>query len=135
QPLENRGPGGRLEIQGQAPLAPIDRHEVARLATDERRPLARVVALAGLLDLDHVGSHVAEHHRGERTGPDAREVQHADAAQRLRRAGTSCRHWEGPLPFQTRLARLRVIALTRSPAWPVRRQNRRARSRAPRWEK
>jgi hypothetical protein len=37
--------------------------------------------------------------------------------------------------FHTRLARLRAIALTRSPAWPVRRQNSRARSIAPRWEK
>jgi len=37
--------------------------------------------------------------------------------------------------FQTRLARLRAIALTRSPARPVRRQNSRARSIAPRWEK
>jgi hypothetical protein len=37
--------------------------------------------------------------------------------------------------FHTRLARLRTIALTRSPAWPVRRQNSRARSIAPRWEK
>ena len=37
--------------------------------------------------------------------------------------------------FHTRLARLRAIALTRSPARPVRRQNRRARSIAFRWEK
>jgi hypothetical protein len=37
--------------------------------------------------------------------------------------------------FHTRLARLRAIALTRSPARPVRRQNSRARSTAPRWEK
>ena len=37
--------------------------------------------------------------------------------------------------FHTRLARLRAIALTRSPAWPVRRQNSRARSIAPRWAK
>jgi len=37
--------------------------------------------------------------------------------------------------LHTRLARLRAIALTRSPAWPVRRQNSRARSIAPRWEK
>jgi len=37
--------------------------------------------------------------------------------------------------FHTRLARLRAMALTRSPARPVRRQNSRARSIAPRWEK
>jgi hypothetical protein len=37
--------------------------------------------------------------------------------------------------FQTRLTRLRAMAFTRSPARPVRRQNRRARSIAPRWEK
>jgi hypothetical protein len=37
--------------------------------------------------------------------------------------------------LKTRLARLRAIALTRSPARPVRRQNSRARSSAPRWEK
>ena len=37
--------------------------------------------------------------------------------------------------FHTRLARLRAMAFTRSPARPVRRQNRRARSIAPRCEK
>jgi hypothetical protein len=37
--------------------------------------------------------------------------------------------------LKTRLARLRAIAFTRSPAWPARRQNRRARSRVPRLEK
>lgn len=37
--------------------------------------------------------------------------------------------------FHTRFARLRAMALTRSPARPARRQNSRARSIAPRWEK
>ncbi len=71
-----------LEIQGDALLAPVHRHEVGRLAADERRPAARVVALAGLLDLDHLGAHVAEHHRAEGTRQDAGEVEHTNAGQR-----------------------------------------------------
>jgi len=38
----------------------------------ERRPRARV--LAGAIDAKHLGAHVREHHPGERTGPDARDL-------------------------------------------------------------
>ena len=79
---EDLAPLRRLEVQGDALLAPVHRHEVRRLAPDERRPAARVIALAGLLDLDHLGAHVAEHHRAEGAREDAGEVEHANASQR-----------------------------------------------------
>ena len=72
---------GRLEVQGDALLVAVDRHEVRRLALDERRPAARVVALAGLLDLDDLGAHVTEHHGAEGTGEDAGEVENADTGE------------------------------------------------------
>jgi hypothetical protein len=46
-----------------------------------RTPFARVVALAGPLDLDDVGAQVAEHLRGGRTGEDAGQVENFDAGQ------------------------------------------------------
>src|SRR5436309_13900698 len=49
----------------------------SRLAAGEGRPAPRVVALPGLFDLDDLGTHVAQHHRAERPGEDAREVQDA----------------------------------------------------------
>src|SRR5207237_8683134 len=39
---------GRFQIEREALLVAIDRQEVRRFAADERRPRARVVALAGL---------------------------------------------------------------------------------------
>ena len=45
-------------------------------AVDERPPAARVVAVLRLFDLQHVGAHVAEHHRAERPGDDPREIDH-----------------------------------------------------------
>jgi len=59
-------------------------HEVIRRFTGRKRrpPAARVVTRAGRFDLDHIGAHVAEHHRAQRTGQNARQVKHAHAGQR-----------------------------------------------------
>jgi len=46
------------------------------------RPRARVVATAGTLDLDHVGAHVAERLRAERTGDVLRQVDDDDSVER-----------------------------------------------------
>src|SRR5207249_11833137 len=73
---------GRLEVQRHALLVPVDGHEVGRLTADERWPTAGVVALTRLLDLDHLGAHVAERHRAEGTGENPGEVEHANSGQR-----------------------------------------------------
>jgi hypothetical protein len=77
QALEQLAALGSLQIHRDALLAAVDRHEVRRFAAQERRPRARVVALARLLDLDDLGAHVTEDHRAERPGQHPREIQHA----------------------------------------------------------
>ena len=43
---------------------------------------ARVVAGARRLDLDHVGAHVAQHHRAQRPRQYARQIEHAQPVER-----------------------------------------------------
>src|SRR2546427_813727 len=74
-------------IEGEAPLVAVEGEKRRRLiAPPRRRPRARVVAAPGPLDLDHVGPHVAEHLRAERTGDVLREVGDDDAFERERHA-------------------------------------------------
>ncbi len=122
---------GVLEVEGDALLVAIDRHEVGGFAAHERRPASGVVPLAGFLDLDDLGTHVPEHHRAERPGQHASEIEHANARQGAARKGSAYQPSARDFPFQARLAQLRAMALTRSPARPARRQKRRARSSAP----
>ena len=63
---------------------------------DERRPSARVVAVLRLFDLQHLGAHVAEHHRAERTGHHARQVDHAKAVEGSHMAQQSTSHTSRP---------------------------------------
>src|SRR5262249_37842618 len=70
-----------FHVEGEALLAPVHGHEVGRLATDERRPPARVVALGRLLDLDDLGPHVTEEHGAEWAGEDPREVDDTHAGE------------------------------------------------------
>src|SRR5262249_41130994 len=77
-----------LEVEGQAALVAVHGHEVGRFTAKEGRPAASVVAPSGLLQLDHVGAHVAQHHGAERPGQDAGEVENTDAGQ----GGLSARH-------------------------------------------
>ena len=46
--------------------------------------VARVVAGAGVLDLDDVGAEVGEVERADRAGQEPRQVEHADARERGR---------------------------------------------------
>ena len=56
-----------LQIERQALLVAVDAEEIRTLLTDKRRsPPARVVAAAGLLDLDDPRAHVGEQHRAVR---------------------------------------------------------------------
>ena len=45
-------------------------------------PLAQRVGLAGRLDLDHLGAHVAEQPAGERAGEQRPELDHPHARER-----------------------------------------------------
>ena len=80
---------GLRDVERDRPLVAVDGEVVgafagvlAVAALDERRaPFARVVALAGPLDLDDVGAQIAEHLRGGRAGQDAGQVENADAGQ------------------------------------------------------
>src|SRR3989442_1356627 len=72
-----------LEVEGQALLVAVQRHEQRALAAPVGRgPRARVVAAAGTLDLDHVGAHIAERLRAERTGDVLRQVDDDDSVER-----------------------------------------------------
>ena len=58
-----------------------------------RAPVARLVAAAGMLDLDDVGAERAEDLGGRRPGERARQVEHADAGERGGRpSAASSRH-------------------------------------------
>src|SRR5262249_54834866 len=82
EPVENGLALRRLQVQREALLAAVHRHEVRGLAARERWPAARVVALAGLLDLEDLGAHVAQRHRAEWPREHAGEVDDADAGER-----------------------------------------------------
>ena len=103
QPPQHRLPLLALQVEGATALAAVDRQVVRRLAPEKRRAeRARLVAPAGLLDLDDVGAHVAEALGAERSGDDAAEVDDADALERGgagRRVGHSLDHYHGaPTP-------------------------------------
>jgi hypothetical protein len=64
-----------LQVQFDALLVAIQRHEVRRLVIVERRsPLARHVAAARGLDLDDLGAVVSKHGRRERAGERVGEI-------------------------------------------------------------
>ena len=75
--------GGVLEIERDASLAAIDSYEVGRVRARERRPPpAGLIAGAGLLDLDHLGPQIGQHHRAVRARQHARQIEHAQARER-----------------------------------------------------
>ena len=83
QPIDDGAPFGPLEIERDAYLVAVDAQIIRALAVDERRPPgARVVALSGLLDLDHASAHVGEQHRAVRTRQHAREIENGQAFER-----------------------------------------------------
>ena len=79
QPLEDLAAGRLLEIERDAFLVAVDAQEIRAFAVQERRsPAARVVALAGLLDLDDPRAHVGEQHRAIGAREDAGQVENGD---------------------------------------------------------
>jgi hypothetical protein len=74
--------GRRLEVEHHGPLAAIDGEEPARDAALGGRNLPHVVAELRVLELDHVGAEVGEHHGEERPGQEAGQVDDPDPVER-----------------------------------------------------
>ena len=70
-----------FEVQRYPLLAPVQVHVVGAFVVLERREVARVVTLAGLLDLDDLGAHVGQHHGAEGAGKNPGQVEDAQAAE------------------------------------------------------
>ena len=73
---------GRRQVQGHAPLAPVDAHEVGAVIAHERPVASGLVSRARLLDLDNVGAQVRQHHGAEGAGQDPAQVQDSHTFQR-----------------------------------------------------
>jgi len=104
EPLEATASLVRLQVELDRLLVAVGGQEVCRdgvvVRSDERRtPVARLVADARRFHLDDAGSHVAEHHRGVRSGQGSAEVDDNGAGERPgrhgrghgRRRGCTCR--------------------------------------------
>jgi hypothetical protein len=73
-----------LEVDGQALLVAVDRHEARAVAVPSDRALpARRLALAGRLELDDLGPEIGEVHGAEGRGHGLGEVDDAEAGQGL----------------------------------------------------
>src|SRR5437762_1443330 len=87
QPSQHLEATWRLEIEGEAFLVAIQRNERRALAAPVgRRPRPRVVPPTGSLDLDDLGSHVAEDLRAERAGDVLGQIGNDDAFEGVRHA-------------------------------------------------
>ena len=73
---------GALQVEHQAALVAVERGEAHALAVADRRRGAAHVA-ARRLDLDHVGAHVGEQRAAQRAGDEVRQLDDADAGERL----------------------------------------------------
>src|SRR5207245_9422152 len=97
---------GSLEVQHERSLVAVEAEEARAVlrSRGERAEPARVVALAGRLDLHYVGAHVAEQRPRVWSGHEVAELENADAVEgeaahglphptrvRLRRASRSPR--------------------------------------------
>src|SRR5215510_4930308 len=76
------------DIDGDRPLAAVDRQigrglaglASLRILVRDAQP-AHVVAMDGMLDLDHVGAEIGQHLAGPGAGEHAAEIEHADMRQ------------------------------------------------------
>ena len=87
EPQHRLAPALRAQVDGDRALVGVEVQEQrralgARLVAEERRHQPRRIALAGPLDLDHVGPVVAEHARAVRPGDVPAEVEHAHVGER-----------------------------------------------------
>ena len=71
-----------LEVERDAALVAIHGAVEGRDGSRPVAEVARIVAGAGVLDLDHVGAEVGEIERADRARQQPRQVEHADALER-----------------------------------------------------
>src|SRR5262249_48366945 len=86
-----------LEVQREAALVAVHAHEGrALVAPERRRPGAGIVAASRPLDLDDVGTHVAEDLRAEWSGDVLGEIDDDDSLERQRHGEESTTALVGP---------------------------------------
>jgi hypothetical protein len=78
QPGQHRPPLLRPQIERERALVAVEGGEVPREAVLDDALGAQRVADARRLHLDHLGPHVGQHHRAERPGQNARQVNDPD---------------------------------------------------------
>ena len=71
-----------LQVERDRSLVAIPDQERRAFAADKRGHRARIVAPVGPLDLDDIGTVVAEQHRAIRSGQMARKVHDSNSIQR-----------------------------------------------------
>ena len=71
---------GLFEVEHDAALVAVERHERHALATHMRRQVTAQVA-AGGFDLDDIGAHVSEGHSASRAGDHLGEVDDLETFQ------------------------------------------------------
>ena len=103
---------GMLQVEREAALAGVELAEIGALAVAQRRAQAHVVAL-GRFDLQHVGAHVGEQARAVRAGQHDREVEDAEAGERVRATVWQAAAWRSGRPFARISAAARPAATRR----------------------
>src|SRR6185295_9625409 len=104
----------RLQVQADAALVAVDRQEVAADAVDERwPPEARVVAARRRFDLHDGRAHVAEHHRAEGPGENAREIEYEDVVE----WGHGKNYYSKPKKIQQTIAPTTLIESPHAMSW------------------
>ena len=86
--VEDLAARGALQVDFDAALVAVERQEAAAVRALEAKThrTARLVALAGRLDLDDVGAHVAEQHAAERPRHHLADVEDLEMRKRKRHA-------------------------------------------------
>src|SRR6266852_2716920 len=98
QPAQEGRPLARLQIDGDAALAPVQRLELGGQAPER-------VALAGVLHLDDVGSEIGEEQRRVRPRVQARQIDDANACERAGHAALFASRERYPITFCSFMAR------------------------------
>src|SRR6185503_11341219 len=85
EPAKEGAVGWRLQVGGEAQLVSIDTQIVGALppVVEGRPPTPRFVAGARPFDLYDESAQVAEHHRAQRAGQNARKVQNFDSGEHV----------------------------------------------------
>ena len=72
---------GRLEVDGNPFLIPVQVHEIGALAVLERAEMPFIRSFSSLLHLDHVRAQIRQHHAGEWTGQHPGHIQDHESGQ------------------------------------------------------